>query len=875
MVLLSLPGIGYIPGYCVSIVLHFEPTNMEAEWSEHVDPESGEKYFVNSITNESTWEQPISDAVSEVGEVIQEGAQKISDGAQQAANAAAPVIAEAGEKAGEVIQQAANAAAPVVAEAGKKAGEVIQQAANAAAPVVAEAGKKAGKVTKQGAQKVSDGARQAAESTKQISNAAAPVIAHGAQKTAAGAKRAYKAASPHVSAAARRAGQVGSRGYQAAAPVVVSLAGQAGDVLANVPKPDIQFDTESARAALTGGVSMGIVAAASAATGCASFLADLLKVEIFRDFYQFLSIFFASLKMPEAFSVFFGTVSKFLALGFSSLLGYFNVVQAALNPVMWYFIFLAIAAICWLRLSCFMDTGKTMTLKLVSKDQRDKYDWKEINKHGMGKFKQVKYLLLALTTLYTPVTRNAIQMMFCAPKFAYSKWDCINNSTMKTEKKFYASPQEPDAPESCIVGYMKEASASQIKQDYNGFRALNQKNCGIKKTPSTNNAGYQTSIIQTLAECTRAASSLNVPGGNSIDPIVDTGSDLSNQPPGCYWDGNLRWNPKNTSTKSCADNRVCLCASFDIEPDCSGASDLVESATAEGSCLSDSLSPGESCTQVMKDGSCSPSTCSLTGGTLIPGMCTLHVNDGPLCSSITGALLIQICESSPEYSGALNSTAASTKCKYASSGCTVDDAPLCCRLAPSKCSTLTSNSVPTIAQVCTFGGVLKANPKSISCTSNPCAATASDKTLCCDSKTYTKYSTAAAGSQNGCAGYSKVAITTQSECDAAAVDLNLSVQSSINTSSLNSKPKGCYFDTSTNKLLFNPITTSVAGPCTAIENCICGSSRRRSLRYNDEFSPSEYVHQSHRRLTGAKRGYVSLATAPSGNVYVHFIFLIN
>ena len=31
---------------------------MEAEWSEHVDPESGKKYYVNSKTNESTWEQP-------------------------------------------------------------------------------------------------------------------------------------------------------------------------------------------------------------------------------------------------------------------------------------------------------------------------------------------------------------------------------------------------------------------------------------------------------------------------------------------------------------------------------------------------------------------------------------------------------------------------------------------------------------------------------------------------------------------------------------------------------------------------------------------------------------------------------------------------
>ena len=132
--------------------------------------------------------------------------------------------------------------------------------------------------------------------------------------------------------------------------------------------------------------------------------------------------------MPEGFKVFFGNVSAVFGMGLIRLLSYFTDVKAALNPNMWYFIMLLLMIICWSWLSCFMDTGKYAGLKMLSKAQKAKKDWKEINKISMTKFKQTKYLLLALTTLYTPVTRNAIQMALCAPKYHYAKYDCLKDT---------------------------------------------------------------------------------------------------------------------------------------------------------------------------------------------------------------------------------------------------------------------------------------------------------------------------------------------------------------------------------------------------------------------------------------------------------------
>ena len=215
----------------------------------------------------------ITSTATKIGET--DGARQISQTAQQGYNTAAPVVAEGARKVGDAAQQGYNAAAPVVADGARKVGDMAQQGYNAAAPVVTE------------------GARQIGDVAQQGYNTAAPIIADGARKVADGAQKVGaqigEAAAPHVAAG----GQIVLKGvnsaYSASKPIVVNLAGQAADqagnlagqgrdMLSNVTVPNISFDTAAAQSALYGGVSMGVTAAASAATGCAAFAMDILKL---------------------------------------------------------------------------------------------------------------------------------------------------------------------------------------------------------------------------------------------------------------------------------------------------------------------------------------------------------------------------------------------------------------------------------------------------------------------------------------------------------------------------------------------------------------------------------------------------------------------
>ena len=104
---------------------------------------------------------------------------------------------------------------------------------------------------------------------------------------------------------------------------------------------------------------------------------------------------------------------------------------------------------------------------MLSKAEKDKKNWKEINKVSMTKFKQAKYLLLALTTLYTPVTRNAIQMALCAPKYHYAKYDCMvqpkEGAAFKKDSSFFLNTDpffEHDDKESMCLNATLSARAA-------------------------------------------------------------------------------------------------------------------------------------------------------------------------------------------------------------------------------------------------------------------------------------------------------------------------------------------------------------------------------------------------------------------------------
>ena len=407
------------------------------------------------------------------------------------------------------------------------------------------------------------GANQALQLSKKACADGAPVLQALAAQGVSGAQQAYTAAAPVIADAARKGADLAQRGgrqaaalaktgYRVAAPVVLQLGNEAKDVLANIPPPDIHFDVEAAKSALNGGAAMGLAAAASIATGCAKFAADILKLEIFRDFYQFLSIFFSSLKLPANFKTFFGNIAALASMGLTNLLSFFTDVKAALNPIMWFWIMFVLAFGCWIALSCEADPRKYAKLKIETQEDKDKANWKEINKKSMFRFKKVKYLLLAITTLYTPVTRNALQMVLCAPKYAYSKYECLNNATGAKVKQFYCSPQEDKATGTCVAGYRQEALSEYLKQEGANYAVVTAETCA---TYISKLGKYKP--ISTPEDCSKAALELKVPNYKEKDsPLSETTSD---NPKGCYWDGEVRLNNINSDSEKCDIKKSCLC----------------------------------------------------------------------------------------------------------------------------------------------------------------------------------------------------------------------------------------------------------------------------------------------------------------------------
>ena len=72
------------------------------------------------------------------------------------------------------------------------------------------------------------------------------------------------------------------------------------------------------------------------------------------------------------------------------------------------------------------DVGKDISkVGLNVEVKARKFDWKKQNqKDGGSRYRKVKYLLFLMTSIYAPVSRNAIQMIWCADKYAYARFKC-------------------------------------------------------------------------------------------------------------------------------------------------------------------------------------------------------------------------------------------------------------------------------------------------------------------------------------------------------------------------------------------------------------------------------------------------------------------
>jgi hypothetical protein len=290
----------------------------------------------------------------------------------------------------------------------------------------------------------------------------------------------------------------------------------------NIKVPKVNFDAKAAKAALVG-ASAGLAVASEAAQGCAKYALDMMKLEIFRDFFQFLGIFFSSIKLPEGFRVFFGNVSSVLSASLSSLLrGY-----ASITSWYWYLIFFFIMLVCWTMLYCAMRQHTNVSLRYqATREAKAKHNWKLKNEKSMFEYKKIKYLLLVLMTIYVPVTRNSLQMIFCAPKYAYEQIKCTPKSGSPVTYRYVepaALPASATSGGSTSGGSTSGGSTSSLHYVRKSF---GPDHCGtdfeIKSAESCKKAATELRLIDQVVTL---SSTLKTPGGCSFNPDA-TGNEL-------------------------------------------------------------------------------------------------------------------------------------------------------------------------------------------------------------------------------------------------------------------------------------------------------------------------------------------------------------
>eukprot|EP01006_Ploeotia_vitrea_P040253 TRINITY_DN66415_c3_g3_i1.p1 TRINITY_DN66415_c3_g3~~TRINITY_DN66415_c3_g3_i1.p1 ORF type:complete len:1005 (+),score=605.70 TRINITY_DN66415_c3_g3_i1:224-3238(+) len=161
--------------------------------------------------------------------------------------------------------------------------------------------------------------------------------------------------------------------------------------------------------------SAAVIPALQAAGVGLSSLFDVIKFEIFRDFYQILSLFFSGLaeSLPGGFRSFWGKVTNLFAICFSCLAEDFDSeVTIGFFVVKWLLaVVLSSRFIHNYRVNEGEDVRQGLEVsKWGSKSARD--------------FKIAKFSALVLTTLYLPVARDCMQVFSCDIKYATSDSDC-------------------------------------------------------------------------------------------------------------------------------------------------------------------------------------------------------------------------------------------------------------------------------------------------------------------------------------------------------------------------------------------------------------------------------------------------------------------
>ena len=157
--------------------------------------------------------------------------------------------------------------------------------------------------------------------------------------------------------------------------------------------------------------------------------------------------------LPNSFEEFFGTIAKFMSLAISDLFKYIISVSA----LTWWWIITVIAGINLILVQNFFRqdvSGDIDKVGLNVEVRAKKFDWKKQNqKDGGSRYRKVKYLLFLMTSIYAPVSRNAVQMIVCADKYAYARFRCESLS-----KKNMSNPNEIPSVVETSYGYLSEGN---------------------------------------------------------------------------------------------------------------------------------------------------------------------------------------------------------------------------------------------------------------------------------------------------------------------------------------------------------------------------------------------------------------------------------
>ena len=166
--------------------------------------------------------------------------------------------------------------------------------------------------------------------------------------------------------------------------------------------------------------------ALAAAAGAAVSLLDLIKIEVIRDFFQFLGLFIANLASGamEAANVVFGRIANIISFDLSF-------VVPSISPTVIYIIIAVLAIIIIIAYIWALWATSSMQADEI-RQGKEAENFDKLIQTKKRTLTAVKYILTAAFSAYLPVSRSAIQVLRCDSTMGRALKDLGTGITCKT-----------------------------------------------------------------------------------------------------------------------------------------------------------------------------------------------------------------------------------------------------------------------------------------------------------------------------------------------------------------------------------------------------------------------------------------------------------